>query len=516
MILKLCTYNNVKNKINKDNNVVVLTTSRYFNFKQPYDVMNPTIILEEPKNHLSYNYVIIEDEEETFKKCYFVIDRIIRNNNMIELNLREDTLYTFKSAISSNNLFIERSSSLYDITLYDSLLPRKNKQDKIDISDLIDLTDSDINIDIDNNVGPYDDWAYSLSSFVYNKDINTIGTYTTNINNLSILPTQISSPYIFNIKNYVVNSSYIEDLSNKIRDNDALNSFIISCIKYPFILKRLKNKDGLLVETDYYIGSEKIWNIGSYVSTNRLERYHFFNIDFTSYNFDDTTLYNDNDSKLLLTIPFYKDVELNFDLIRNKKLSIDFFVDIPTGQCNVVISTIETNLNDNIAIYSDIFQLGQQLAFNTTNTRENNNTTISNTLNATIGTIGSATSIAFGLASGNPIAVVGGTLSLAKTITGATTTALNIINRANTKNIGGSFNYISNTLTPRLILLKRGYANHIEFKSINGRLYNNYHIINNDLGFFKIGQNQHLTTSSDMTLQEEQDIINQLENGVYY
>ena len=111
---------------------------------------------------------------------------------------------------------------------------------------------------------------------------------------------------------------------------------------------------------------------------------------------------------------------------------------------------------------------------------------------------------------------MGGTLSLAKTITGATTTALNIINRANTKNIGGSFNYISNTLTPRLILLKRDYANHIEFKSINGRLYNNYHIINNDLGFFKIGQNQHLTTSSDMTLQEEQDIINQLENGAYY
>ena len=75
---------------------------------------------------------------------------------------------------------------------------------------------------------------------------------------------------------------------------------------------------------------------------------------------------------------------------------------------------------------------------------------------------------------------------------------------------------ISNTLTPRLILLKRDYANINSFTSINGRLYNNYHTINNDLGYFKIGQNQHLSSSSDMTLQEEQDIINQLENGVYY
>ena len=33
MILKLCTYNNVKNKINKDNGVVVLTSTKYFNFK---------------------------------------------------------------------------------------------------------------------------------------------------------------------------------------------------------------------------------------------------------------------------------------------------------------------------------------------------------------------------------------------------------------------------------------------------------------------------------------------------
>lgn len=516
MILKLCIYNKVKNKINKDNDILIISTINNFNFKQPYNIMNPSIILENPKIRDNYNYAIIVDSDDSFKKYYYVTNKIIRNNNLIELELKEDTIYTFKSTLDSSNLFIERSSNLFDLTIYDSLLPRKNKQDKIDISNLIDLTDSDINIDIDKNIILDGEWSYSLSSFVYDSDINTIGTYTTNINNLSIYPTQISSPNIFNIKNYVVDSTFIQDLSNKIRDNDALNSFIISCIKYPFILKRLKNKDGLFVETDYYIGNTKIWDSRVYVSTNRLERYHFFNIDFTSYDFNDTTLFNDNDSKLLLTIPFYKDVELNFDLIRNKKLSIDFFVDIPTGQCNIVISTIETNLNDNIAIYSDIFQLGQQLAFNTTNTRENNNTSISNTLNATIGTIGSATSLAFGLASGNPVAVVGGALGLAKTITGATTTSLNIINRANTKNIGGSFNYVSNTLTPTLILLKRDYANYIDFKSINGRLYNTYHLINSALGYFKIGQNQHLTSSNNMTLQEEQDIINQLENGVYY
>lgn len=509
MILKLCTYNKVKNKINKDNEIVVLTTSRYFNFKQPYDVMNPTIILENPKNHLSYNYVIIEDEEETFKKCYFVVDRIIRSNNMIELNLREDTLYTFKSAITSNNLFIERSSSLYDKTLYDSLLPRKNKQTRVELDSL--TLASDIELDLTTGDG-----CYVLTGLTTHLGIPPT-KFIKNINNINIFNTALVDPYILDRNQYVLDLAEIHAIAPQVINDDSLNSFIVSAIKFPFKVKKRQYVNGNIVNVDVYLGNTKLFESQSPITCGDIIRYHVLDIDFTTYDFNDTTLYNDNDSPLYLNIPLYKEVQLNYDLIRNIRISVDFFVEHSTGQCNVIISTNMPEVSENKVIYSDIYQLGQPLSFDTTNQKQITNNTIQNTLNTTIGSLGSAATLGFGILSGNPIAVVGGTLGIAKTITGSVNSALNNINRAQTKNIGNIFNYLSTPLNPFLYILKKDYSDNINsFISINGRLYNNYHIINNDLGYFKIGQNQHLTSSSDMTLQEEQDIINQLENGVYY
>ena len=509
MILKLCTYNNVKNKINKDNGVVVLTTSRYFNFKQPYDVMNPTIILEEPKNHLSYNYIIIEDEEETFKKCYFVIDRIIRSNNMIELNLREDTLYTFKSTLSANNLFIERSSNLYDKTLYDSLLPRKNEQTRVELNPL-ELA-SDIELDLTTGEG-----CYVLTGVSKHLTFPAV-KFIKNINDVSIFNYSLVDSTILNRNQYVLEVAEIHEIVPQIINNDALNTFVVSVIKFPFKVKKRTNVNGGVIDVDVYLGDTKMYESQSPITVGDIARYHVMDIDFTKYDFSDTTLYNDNDSPLYLNIPLYKEVQLNYDLIRNIRISVDFFVEHSTGQCNVVISTNMPEVSENRVIYSDIYQLGQPLSFDTTNQKQITNNTIQNTLNTTIGSLGSAATLGFGILSGNPVAVVGGTLGLAKTITGSVNSALNNINRAQTKNIGNIFNYLSTPLIPFLYILKKNYSDNINsFTSINGRLYNNYHIINNDLGYFKIGQNQHLTTSSDMTLQEEQDIRNQLENGVYY
>ena len=508
MILKLCTYNRVKNKINKDNDIVVLTTSRSFNFKQPYDVMNPTIILEEPKNHLSYNYIIIEDEEGTFKKCYFVIDRIIRSNNMIELNLREDTLYTFKSAISSNNLFIERSSNVYDKTLYDSLLPRKNKQTRVELDSL--TLASDIELDLTTGDG-----CYVLTGVSKHLTIPPF-KFIKNINDISIFNYSLVDPYILDRSQYVLDMGEMHAIAPQILDNDSLNSFIVSAIKFPFKVKKRTNVNGGDYYLDLYLGETKL--LGEVpITQGDIARYHVLDVDFTTYDFTDTTLYNDNDSPLYLNIPLYKEVQLNYDLIRDKKISVDFFVEHSTGQCNVIISTKEINDADNRVIYSDIYQLGQPLSFDTTNQKQITNNTIQNTLNTTIGSIGSAATLGFGILTGNPIAIVGGTLGIAKTITGSVNSALNNINRAQTKNIGNIFNYLSTPLTPFLYILKKDYSNNVNsFILINGRLYNNYHIVNSELEYFKIGQNQHLASSSDMTLQEEQDIINQLENGVYY
>lgn len=89
-------------------------TERNISLKEGCSIINPTFIL---------NY----DKTPTFTYCkylffyYFVEDITMRNKNIYEVRCSMDSLATYRNDILSSTQFVKRSTSDYNVNLYDSI-----------------------------------------------------------------------------------------------------------------------------------------------------------------------------------------------------------------------------------------------------------------------------------------------------------------------------------------------------------------------------------------------------------
>ena len=115
--MTLTLYNNVSevNKVDKDITELVVLTGV---LKEDTSLLDPTIIVSDIAEYLALmNYAYITE----FSRYYFITDIRYLNNNLWEITMHVDVLYTFRDAIRANNAIIERNESEYDLKLNDGI-----------------------------------------------------------------------------------------------------------------------------------------------------------------------------------------------------------------------------------------------------------------------------------------------------------------------------------------------------------------------------------------------------------
>lgn len=87
---------------------VIWEDSIDFKFKDDTDLQNPIIIITNPHVNIEFNYCAIISDN--FSKEYFITNRILLANNLLELHLKEDVLTTFTDVIEEGKGIIERNT----------------------------------------------------------------------------------------------------------------------------------------------------------------------------------------------------------------------------------------------------------------------------------------------------------------------------------------------------------------------------------------------------------------------
>lgn len=83
--------------INKVNKVLENENILQCHIKNPCDILNPFINIRINKSIFEYNYCYIP----LFNRYYFINDITLENQNIYNLNLKIDVLYTYKDEITN-------------------------------------------------------------------------------------------------------------------------------------------------------------------------------------------------------------------------------------------------------------------------------------------------------------------------------------------------------------------------------------------------------------------------------
>lgn len=93
-------------------------------FKQPFNVLDPTLQLSKAIDVLTYNYVYIPEVE----RYYYVTSQPVYQHGYYEISLHEDVLESTKTDFLPLPAIIARQQSKYNAYLNDSRYPVLNKQ----------------------------------------------------------------------------------------------------------------------------------------------------------------------------------------------------------------------------------------------------------------------------------------------------------------------------------------------------------------------------------------------------
>ncbi|MDD7316764.1 MAG: hypothetical protein PUG55_04985, partial [Bacillales bacterium] len=211
---------------------------------------------------LTCNYVYIKE----FNRYYYVTDIISLNRNLWRLNMHVDVLMSFKENIYDINAFITRNEFEYNNLIVDDLLSYEYDKevnemilplgDKVDTfmqpynnPSIIDTnyTISVINTSMNNSISPE-----VVNS--NNKVLNNVGIYNVGAS----LSSETYATYYT-----MINRLYRELINNRIGNVD-LDSYVLSCICYPFTIKagteasKLKLGNTELTDVDVYDLNKKL------------------------------------------------------------------------------------------------------------------------------------------------------------------------------------------------------------------------------------------------------------------
>ena len=391
------------------------------------NLINPTLIIDTTNiaNIMSYyNYCYIA----SYNRYYFITNTTWIVNNIYKIETKVDVLMSYKTTIKNQTAFVSRQENNYDSTIKDTIqsFTEKTKFEYINAS----ITNNTFYWRLDY----LNTWGVVLavettkaSLYPFYNDIIPDGV---GLNDGGYDGRVLEDIY------YVMRPYEAEKLLEYLKEHEDYQSLIKAFYYVPFSLDMAgyyadpeDESSWTYYETNkLFFGSDSVtlgFNV-RFSTTNSFRNYVLYNITninlpddyihrqaeyyiyfnflgFKKFSYDDLMGLSSSNGYLGITAYFQRSTGRSWYTIRNSKGIIE------TGECNLCVDVELTNMNSR-AVQDQKTSLAVSTA---------------------LGTLASMTSIGIGVATGNPVGLIGGTLGLGKTLTEATVQASQIHMRGN-------------------------------------------------------------------------------------
>lgn len=327
------------------------------------------------------NYMVVN--WGNMNRYYFIKDIISINNNHYLVTAITDSLATFKTAIGGKTYYIIRSSASYDTKIYDNVISPKAVCTTKTNSRLFNGIDTSKNTNIRNSILSWTTNNISTTS-------TTVGKSGIQIVNWNKAPQELTNELL--------------DQTNLWADIENPSQYITELTAFPFNI----GTGGVyaVMLGNNHLASVSVagvdLNTGSTLANRRKTLFSgvdVANIDLT-YGSDDYRRYDNNYTKLILSVPYVGDVVLNNEILNFDQIYVSYVVDMVTGTCIVKISGESTGKD--VIFHEAVGQMG--VSFPVGLKESNAGVLWNDGMNIASDIIGSSqTGIGAGVLSGNPV-----------------------------------------------------------------------------------------------------------------
>ena len=466
------------------------------------------------KEIIKANYCYIDE----LQRYYFISDIQVVNNDLIQLYLKEDVLYTYANQIKEHTAYISRNEFTNT-----PLIEDRNEQlfyDKeVSYKDTVEITTGEavnfaFNVSqlgtsniIFSALSKQTDYRAGLVDVP--KDLPSFNYINEFYTTLLSVDRPLLIPYIA--------GQYIAQLC---LEKDSNKSYIKNMLICPF---DVTNQTDTTKSLPIYLGDNNISDMGSSTDpTQKVGNVHPMKALTSDYlvvaDFvvPDATSYLDYEPycQYEIFVPFYGYVNLPTNKIRGNRLLLYYALDWQKGSGMAFISIITGT--ENRIIWSGQVDPFIHVELSTTNNYENKVAKNGVVTSTVLGTLSSSVSLIAGIATGNPLAIAGGAMGLGKTIASSVQSSQAIIDRANVAFTDGMLSQYSNT-KPFLRITKMKTTNTINkdnYAHLFGLpLYQSYRL--KDLRGYTIISEINLDDLDTAKSSELVELYSLLKGGVY-
>lgn len=466
------------------------------------------------KEIIKANYCYIDE----LARYYFISDIQVVNNDLIQLYLKEDVLYTYANQIKEHTAYISRNEFTNT-----PLIEDRNEQlfyDKqVSYKDTVEITTGDaVNFEFNvkelgtNNIifsalSKQTDYRAGLVDNP--KDLPSFNFINEFYTTLLSIDRPLLIPYIA--------GQYIAQLCI---DKDSNKSYVKNMLICPF---DVTNQTDTTKSLPIYLGDNNISDMGS--STDPMQKVgnvhpmkaltsdYLVIADFVV---PDATSYLDYEPycQFEIFVPFYGYVTLPTNKVRGQRILLYYALDWQKGSGMAFISIITGT--ENRVIWSGQVDPFIHVDLSTTNAYENKVAQNGVVTSTVLGTLSSVISLVGGIAAGNPLGAIAGVMGLGKTISSTIQSSQGIIDRANVGFTDGMLSQYSNT-KPFLRITKMKTTNTINkdnYAHLFGLpLYKSYKL--KDLKGYTIISEINLDDLDTAKSSELVELYSLLKGGVY-
>lgn len=488
--------------------------------------------------NLFYTYVYI-----TSLKRYYYVDSVeLISADISRLHLKEDVLMSWQTLIKSQKAFVTR----YENSTNKELVDERRPLESVPSVTLLSLTDTPaltttknitFNFNLYSNEVPnfiiVGRRKYETNSYVGNYMLAQESDYIhAPVNSLP----NIQPHTIPNILVYFMSYKEIYRLYNGLIDDSGTASYLDSVLWLPFNPVQAFYLPSTITRNSFYLGTkfldagEHESGGGRFVSENPGTNPYCLVLDTSGKVITQSPYLVAYDGKLTISNPSYLDYEpySNYEInvpfvglikiqakdIINKRILIYYSMDIRTGGATAYIY----NKDDEYIVWSGSCQLGMPVPLTGSNSLENLKTKQSNDLNMLMGLLASAVSIGVGVATENPLAVVGGMMAGTKTIAKNVNANRMLFDRSQVTFGGTDGALFSNTnIFVKKTTNKPLTIHENTYKHLQGLPYNNYvENMNSLTGYVEVGE-IHFNPNGYKIFQDEiEEIVQLLQGGVIF
>lgn len=466
------------------------------------------------KEIIKANYCYIDE----LARYYFISDIQVVNNDLIQLYLKEDVLYTYANQIKEHTAYISRNEFTNT-----PLIEDRNEQlfyDKeVNYKDTVEITGGEaVNFAFNvsqlgtNNIifsalSKQTDYRAGLVDVP--KDLPSFNYINEFYTTLLSVDRPLLIPYIA--------GQYIAQLC---LEKDSNKSYIKNMLICPF---DVTNQTDTTKSLPIYLGDNNISDMGSSTDpTQKVGNVHPMKAltsdylvvaDFT---IPDATSYLDYEPycQYEVFVPFYGYVTLPINKVRGKRILLYYALDWQKGTGMAFISMITGT--ENRVIWNSQVDPFIHVELSTTNNYENKVAKNGVVTSTVLGSLSAGISLVAGVATANPLAIAAGAMGLGKTIASSVQTSQGIIDRANVGFTDGMLSQYSNT-KPYLRITKMKTTNTINkdnYAHLFGLpLYKSYKL--KDLRGYTIISEINLDDLDTAKSSELVELYSLLKGGVY-